>query len=40
MLARAWCALNPCKGPHGYANPQCMERLRAEAARQQRVERQ
>jgi len=40
MLARAWCALNPCKGSHGYANPQCMERLRAEAARQQRVERQ
>jgi non-specific serine/threonine protein kinase len=40
LFARAWCALNPCKGPHGHANPQCMERLRAEAARQQRVERQ
>ena len=40
LLARAWCALNPCKAPHGRANPECMERLRAEASRQQRVERQ
>ena len=40
LLARAWCALNPCKAPRGRANPQCMEQLRAEAARQQRVERQ
>jgi len=40
LLARAWCALNPCKAPHGRANPECIERLRAEASRQQRVERQ
>jgi serine/threonine protein kinase len=40
LLSRAWCALNPCKAPHGRANPECMERLRAEASRQQRVERQ
>ena len=41
LLSRAWCALNPCKAaPRRHANPECMERLRAEAARQQRVERQ
>jgi len=40
LLARAWCAMNPCKASHGRANPECMERLRAEAARQQRIERQ
>lgn len=40
MFARAWCALTPCKAPRGRANPECMERLRAEAARQQRIERQ
>ena len=40
LLGRAWCALNPCKAAGGRANPECMERLRAEAARQQRVERQ
>jgi serine/threonine protein kinase len=40
MLARAWCALTPCKAPRGRSNPECIERLRAEAARQQRVERQ
>jgi serine/threonine protein kinase len=40
LLARAWCAMNPCKASHSRANPECMERLRAEAARQQRVERQ
>jgi hypothetical protein len=40
LLARAWCALNPCKASHGRGNPECMERLRAEASRQQRVERQ
>ena len=41
LLGRAWCALNPCKAAaRGRANPECMERLRAEASRQQRVERQ
>ncbi|HSC65245.1 MAG TPA: protein kinase [Caldimonas sp.] len=46
LLGRAWCALNPCKAAAhgranaGRANPECMERLRAEASRQQRVERQ
>jgi serine/threonine protein kinase len=40
LLARAWCAMTPCKAPRGRSNPECMERLRAEAARQQRVERQ
>jgi hypothetical protein len=40
LLARAWCALHPCKAPRGRANPECIERLRAEAARQQRIERQ
>jgi len=39
LLTRAWCALTPCKA-RGRSNPECMERLRAEAARQQRVERQ
>jgi hypothetical protein len=40
LLANAWCALNPCKASRGRANPECIERLRAEAARQQRIERQ
>jgi len=40
LLARAWCAMNPCKASRSRANPECMERLRAEAARQQRIERQ
>jgi serine/threonine protein kinase len=40
VLARAWCAMTPCKAPRGRANPECIERLRAEAARQQRIERQ
>jgi hypothetical protein len=39
LLTQAWCALTPCKA-RGRSNPQCIERLRAEAARQQRVERQ
>jgi len=39
LLTRAWCALTPCKA-RGRSNPECIERLRAEAARQQRVERQ
>jgi hypothetical protein len=40
LFARAWCAMTPCKAPRGRSNPECIERLRAEAARQQRVERQ
>jgi len=40
LLARAWCVMTPCKAPRGRSNPECIERLRAEAARQQRVERQ
>jgi hypothetical protein len=32
--------MTPCKAPRGRSNPECIERLRAEAARQQRVERQ
>jgi hypothetical protein len=39
LLTRAWCALTPCKA-RGRSNPECIERLRAEAARQQRIERQ
>ena len=40
LLARAWCTLTPCKAPRRRSDPQCMEHLRAEAARQQRIERQ
>ena len=39
-LERAWCAIHPCKAQRSRSSPECMDRLRAEAARQQRIERQ
>ena len=40
LLERAWCAIHPCKAQRSRPSPECMDRLRAEAARQQRIERQ
>ena len=40
LLERAWCAIHPCKAQRTRATPECMDRLRAEATRQQRIERQ